>query len=99
MVLSLRAMLSAWGCLTERAFIVGTPNRFKCPKCGRELPASGAVVIDGTSLSVFQCGECLRVVDFMGQRQEVALTFAVAPGPDGRLRPFDPADPDADLSK
>ena len=67
----------------------------KCPKCGRKLRASGVLDFDGRELPTYQCDECLRVVEFLGERQEVALTFVL--GEDGR--PFDPADPDADLSK
>jgi hypothetical protein len=69
---------------------------FPCPKCRRPLEPNGDITIAGVRapLSVYQCPECTRVVDFMGDRIEVALTFAV--GADGVA--FDPADPDADLS-
>lgn len=70
-------------------------KRQNCPRCGRSLEQSGEVMdAGGQVLAVFQCDECLRRVDFMGERMEVALTFAV----DSSGRAFDPADPDADLS-
>ena len=66
-----------------------------CPKCGRSLAPSGEVESHGAeSGDVYQCLECVRVVDMGGEGFEIALTFML----DERGRPFDPADPDADLS-
>jgi hypothetical protein len=45
------------------------------------------------SVPVYQCDECIVEVDFMGEKMELDLTFAV--GPDGK--PFDPADPEGKL--
>lgn len=45
------------------------------------------------TLPTFQCDECIKVVTFLGERMEVALTFAL----DRRGQPFDPAEPDGRL--
>ena len=45
------------------------------------------------SVPVFQCDECVMIVDFAGEEAEVALTFAL----DEQGHPFDPADPDREL--
>lgn len=68
-----------------------------CPKCGRSLDPCGEVESDEPSLAgeVYQCPECVQSVDFAGETTELALTFML----DERGRPYDPADPDADLSK
>jgi len=81
--------------LTERAFMADPSKTTSCPKCGRRLQASGELIIEGESVPTFQCDECLRVVEFLGQRQELALTFCL----DAAGRAFDPADPEADLSR
>ena len=70
-------------------------TRHKCPKCGRNLLPSGEFTLGAVTAPTYQCDECLRVVEFLGERMEVALTFCV----DADGRAFDPADPDADLSK
>lgn len=66
---------------------------FPCPKCGRALQQSGEAVVNGVSLPIFQCDECIVSTEFMGEPCELALTFAV--GPDGK--PFDPASPTGEL--
>lgn len=66
---------------------------FPCPKCGRRLVQSGELVIDETTHPTFQCDECLMPVDFMGEKTEVALTFALDP----EDQPFDPASEDGRL--
>jgi hypothetical protein len=74
-----------------------SPTTFPCPKCGRILAQSGEMMVeaDGAAIKVpvFQCDECLMTVDFLGEKEEVALTFAV--GADGK--PFDPASEDGTL--
>lgn len=69
-----------------------------CPKCNRTLQQSGEVAITDDkerplTLPVFQCDECLVTVDFLGEKVEIALTFAL--DPDGQ--PFDPASDDGTL--
>ncbi|MCI0703584.1 MAG: hypothetical protein L0241_21090 [Planctomycetia bacterium] len=65
-----------------------------CPKCGRQLTASGVVSIeDGPELPVYQCDECLVTRNAFGTLMEVALTFCV----DENGRAFDPAAPDDPL--
>ena len=68
------------------------PNK-PCPKCGRSLRPSGELSVDGVAVPTYQCDECLVEVDFLGERTEQALTFAV----DAHGRVFDPADPDGEL--
>ncbi|HEX8913857.1 MAG TPA: hypothetical protein VF796_16025 [Humisphaera sp.] len=67
--------------------------RHPCPKCRRSLAPSGVATVDGAELPVYQCDECLVAVDFLGMREEQALTFAVTP--DGRA--VDPAEPDGEI--
>jgi endogenous inhibitor of DNA gyrase (YacG/DUF329 family) len=64
-----------------------------CPKCGRNLLQSGEVVVGDETLPTFQCDECVKVVDFLGQKMELALTFAL----DKDGKPFDPADENGDV--
>lgn len=66
---------------------------YPCPKCGRPLPQSGEVAVDGKAIPIYSCDECLMVAEIFGERMEMALTFAV--GDDGQ--PFDPASPDGRL--
>lgn len=76
------------------------PDTFPCPRCGRELERNGVLSVEGHAvpLAVFQCDHCRQPYDAEEARRPdplmVHLTFVV--GPDGR--PFDPADPEADLS-
>jgi hypothetical protein len=58
-----------------------------CPKCGRMLKPSGELNVAGVTMLTYQCDECLRTIDFCGEKTEVALTFAV----DKDDHPFDPA--------
>lgn len=69
----------------------------QCPKCGRSCEAVGVVESDEPALAgeVYQCPECRVRVDFAGETMDLPLTFML----DDRGRPFDPADPDADLSQ
>ena len=48
-----------------------------CPKCNRRIAQSGELTIEGRSLAVFQCDECLETTRLMGVPVEVALTFAI----------------------
>jgi hypothetical protein len=66
---------------------------FPCPKCNRNLGASGVVTIGGKQLPTFQCDECLMKVNFDGEEMELALTFML----DENGQPFDPAAPDGRL--
>lgn len=59
-----------------------------CPGCGRPLPASGEVTVEGATFPVYQCSHCTRPFPWGGQTFDAALTFAV--GADGK--PFDPGD-------
>jgi hypothetical protein len=64
-----------------------------CPRCGRELEATGDLGGDGGDLPVYQCDACYVAVDLFGEPFVGSLTFCV--GPDGR--PFDPASPSGEL--
>ena len=66
---------------------------FPCPKCNRNLQASGVMTVGDVSVPTFQCDECLMTVDFAGEPMELPLTFAV----DADGQPFDPAAPDGRL--
>jgi transcription elongation factor Elf1 len=68
-------------------------RRFPCPKCGRLLEQSGEVSIGKITLPTFQCDECLVNQEIMGEKMEMALTFAL--GPDGKV--FDAAAKDGKL--
>jgi hypothetical protein len=70
-------------------------RQFPCPKCGRVLKQSGEVICAGVgeTVPVFQCDECLVQTDFLGEKVEIALTFAL----DKDGKPFDPASPDGSL--
>ena len=68
-------------------------DKFPCRKCGRTLPRSGEVAVNGVELPVFQCDEGIVEAEMYGEQFETALTFAV--GADGK--PFDPATEDGDL--
>jgi transcription elongation factor Elf1 len=66
---------------------------FTCPRCGRSLNKSGEVTIEGETLPVFQCDQCIVSVSMFGTQVEAALTFAV----DKNGRAFDPASEDGCL--
>jgi hypothetical protein len=63
-------------------------NVWHCPKCGAELTSSGAVTVDGSECSVFQCDACVVSKPICGEPFDVALTFAIA----DNGTPFDPVD-------
>lgn len=71
-------------------------DSYHCPRCSRLLRVSGSVTVDGeAALPVFQCDECLSVVQAFGDSIEVAFTFVVRP--DGSwiepaAEPSDPSD-------
>lgn len=52
-------------------------NFAACPRCGRALPASGELVVDGVACAVYQCGRCIMDVEFGGEKVSVAVTFCV----------------------
>jgi hypothetical protein len=54
-----------------------TVNVWHCPRCGRELHATGVVECDGTAMPVFQCDDCVVQQKVFGEMFDVALTFAV----------------------
>ena len=71
---------------------------FPCPKCGRTLEQTGEATVTTEAgravvYPVFQCDECIAVVEMEGERMELALTFAV----DENGQAFDPASPDGKL--
>lgn len=63
-----------------------------CPKCGRKLPPADVQTSDG-GFPVYTCDECVMVVDFMGEKMELPLTFSL----NEKGEPFDPASPDGKL--
>ena len=63
-----------------------TISVYHCPRCSRQLPASGELSVGDDDVTIFQCDECLQTVTMMGENWEVAFTFAVRP--DGSW--FDP---------
>ena len=65
-----------------------------CPKCGRPLSPEGEAFCDGRHFPVYSCPECVQLVDFLGQRQELPLTFCRERDAAGRWRVFDPASGD-----
>lgn len=69
------------------------PLSVKCPKCGRQLQASGEVEFEERTVPVYQCDECLVQTEMFGEPVEVALTFAV----NAAGQPFDPASSDGKL--
>ena len=68
-------------------------DTFPCPRCGRRLPRSGEVEIEGTTFPVFLCNECMTHWTVEGGEFDVAYTFAV----DAEGKPFDPAAEDGNL--
>lgn len=70
---------------------------FNCPKCNRSLKCSGVLTVhlndEDREVPVYQCDECIVMINFAGEQMEGALTFAV--GADGQA--FDPSADDGRL--
>jgi hypothetical protein len=55
-----------------------TQTRFApCPKCNRNLKATGEFHVDGRRHDTYQCDECLVTADVFGEPVELQLTFCV----------------------
>jgi len=50
---------------------------FHCPKCSRELHASGIATSDAGEIPIFQCDHCTTEVAAFGDTFKVNFTFAV----------------------
>jgi hypothetical protein len=55
------------------------PEMVVCPKCNRRLLIAGQLTLLDAVERVYQCDECLEVVEIFGQPFEVALTFTALP--------------------
>lgn len=66
---------------------------YHCPKCARQLEASGMATINEVDYPIFQCDDCMNKVEAFGDTFEVNFTFAVRP--DGSW--FDPTRDDEPL--
>jgi hypothetical protein len=65
-----------------------------CPKCGRQLDASGVVSIDGgPERPVYLCEDCLVPTQVFGETMQMPLTFYI----DRHGRAVNPAAPDQPL--
>jgi hypothetical protein len=52
-------------------------DTYHCPKCSRQLNASGVATLNDVEFPVFQCDSCIVEVEAFGDKFEVNFTFAV----------------------